>query len=174
MIFEGRVWKVGDNIGATDLVSARHDKAGMQRQWDECAQHLLEDVDPAIAREIQPGDILVAGQNLGTGHAHYYMAAIMGSAASGLSALLADSVNALFLRAAVDAGVTVWSLPGISRFVDSGDRLHIDLRTGHAENRTQHTHQQFPPVGDAVLQILDAGGSRNWALRAVGAAHAIR
>ncbi|MFE4551836.1 hypothetical protein [Streptomyces sp. NPDC056785] len=165
---------MGDSIGATDLVSARHDKAGMQRQWDECAKHLLEDVDPAMAGEIQPGDILIAGNNLGTGHAHYYMAAIMGSAASGLSAILADSVNTLFLRAAVDAGVTVWNLPGISHFVNSGDRLHIDLRTGNAENRTQNSHKQFPPVGDAVLQILEAGGSRNWALRTVGADHAVR
>ncbi|MFE2179228.1 hypothetical protein [Streptomyces sp. NPDC059455] len=174
MILDGRVWRYGDNIKATDLVSPRYDKEGMQRQWDECAKHLLEDIDPAMAGAVQAGDILVAGENLGAGHAHYYMAAIMGSSASGLGALLAESVNALFLRAAIDAGVAAWGLPGLSEFVETGDHLHLDLRTGVAKNVTQGTEKQFPAVSDVILQILDAKGSRNWALRSVGAEHAIR
>ncbi|WP_432013618.1 hypothetical protein [Streptomyces cucumeris] len=174
MILDGRVWKYGDDIKATDLVPPRYDKEGMQRLWDECAKHLLEDIDPAMAAAVQAGDVVVAGENLGAGHAHYYMAAIMGSSASGLKALLAESVNALFLRAAIDAGVATWSLRGISEFVETGDHLHLDLRTGLAKNLTQGTEKQFPPVGDVVLDILDAEGSRNWALRSVGAEHAIR
>jgi len=124
--------------------------------------------------EVQPGEILIAGQNLGTGHAHYDMATIMGSSASGLSAPLADSVSALFLRAAVDAGVTTWGLPGISEFVDTGDQLLLDLRTGEAKNVTKGAEKQFPPVSDVIPQILDAGGSHNWALRTVHAEHALR
>lgn len=173
MILDGRVWKIGDNVGATDLVPSRYDKAGMKRDWDECGRHLLEDVDPLIAGEVAPGDILVAGTNLGNGHAHYYMAAIKGASASGLSGLLAESVNTLFLRAAIDAGVTAWGVPGLWAFVETGDQLHFDLRTGIARNLRAGTEQKFPPISEVILSILDAGSSRNWALRSVGAERAI-
>ena len=169
MIIDGKVWKYGDGVGATDIVPSRHDKAGMTRDWPECARHLLEDVDPSFADSVQPGDILVAGKQLGSGHAHYYMAAIMGSHAAGVSALLAESVSALFFRAAIDAGVTAWSLPGITDLVATGDHLRLDLRTGEAENRTTGASAQFAPVSPIVLDILDAGGADSWALQRVGA-----
>lgn len=170
MIIHGVVWKYGDDVGATDIVPARHDKAGMQRDWEECSKHLLEDLDPTFAGAVQRGDVIVGGSQLGAGHAHYYMAAIMGSYTAGISALLADSVAALFFRAAIDAGVAAWSYPGISEFVSTGDRLHLDLRTGHAENRTTGATREFGPVSPIVLDILNAGGADAWALRRVGAA----
>jgi 3-isopropylmalate/(R)-2-methylmalate dehydratase small subunit len=169
MILSGRVWKYGDGIGATDLVSARYDKEGMRRQWDECAKHVLEDIDPAFATKVQEGDLLVAGSDLGAGHAHYYEAAVMGSAATGLRALLAESVNALFFRAAIDAGVTTWAFPGLSELVETGHLLEIDMTSGAAKNFTTGATMQLEPVSPIVLDILDAGGSKNWALRRVGA-----
>ncbi|MET7841123.1 hypothetical protein ACWEQP_28190 [Streptomyces sp. NPDC004044] len=39
---------------------------------------------------------------------------------------------------------------------------------------TQGTERRFPPVSDEILAILEAGGTRDWALRSVGADHAIR
>jgi len=173
MMLRGRVWKFGDEIGATDLVSARYDKEGMARKWDECAKHVLEDMDPAFAASVRKGDILLAGENFGNGHAHYYMTAIMGCSAAGLAALLAESFNGLFLRAAIDAGVPAWSFKGLSSLVNSGENLELDLQTGVARNLTSGKTKQFDPVSDIVLGILAAGGSRNWALRRVGAEHAI-
>jgi 3-isopropylmalate/(R)-2-methylmalate dehydratase small subunit len=167
MILNGRVWKYGDDLGATDLVSAKYDNHGMSREWDKCAEHLLEEIDPRFASQVQSGDLIVAGQNLGAGHAHYYMAAIMGSAAAGVGALLGESVSALFFRAAIDAGVTAWAFPGIHDFADDGDRIEIDLVTGAATNHTQNTKRTFPPVSPIVREILDAGGSEPWALRKV-------
>lgn len=172
MIIDGNVWKYGNDVGCTDIVPARHDKAGMQRDWDECSKHLLEDLDPTFAGAVQRGDVIVGGTQLGAGHAHYYMAAIMGIYTAGVSAFLADSVAALYFRAAIDAGMAAWSYPGISDFVSTGDRLHLDLRTGHAENRTTGAVKDFGPVSSIVLDILDAGGADAWALRRVGAVDA--
>lgn len=169
MILDGRVWKVGNDVGATDLVPARYDKAGMQWDWPECARHLLEDYNPRVANEVLAGDIIIGGHNLGAGHMHYYMAAIKGSEAAGIGALLADSVNALFFRTAVDAGVTAWSFNGVSAFVDTGDHLRIDLPTGSAQNLTAGTTTTFAPVSPIVLEILAAGGSKPWALARVTA-----
>ena len=168
MRLSGRVWKFGDDLGATDLVSAAYDKFGMSRQWAECAKHVLEDVDPDFPSKVQKGDIVIAGQNLGIGHAHYYTAAIMGAHTAGLSALFAESVGGLFQRAAIDLGVPIWPLPGISELADTGEQIEIDLATGEGRNLTTGKTIAFKPVSPIILDILDAGGSTNWALRRIG------
>jgi 3-isopropylmalate/(R)-2-methylmalate dehydratase small subunit len=168
MKFTGDVWKFGDNIGATDLVSSAHDDIGMGRQWAECAKHVLEELDPEFPSKVKEGDILVAGEKLGVGHAHYYPAAIMGSSAAGLAGLFAESVGALFQRNAIDLGVPIWPLPGISKLVENGDRLELDLSGGKATNVTTGKTMEFKPISPVILEILEAGGSTNWGLRRVG------
>jgi 3-isopropylmalate/(R)-2-methylmalate dehydratase small subunit len=172
MKLSGKVWKLGDNIGATDLVSAQYDKQGMSRQWDECAKHVLEDIEPDFAATVQPGDLIVAGENLGSGHAHYYNTAIMACKTAGVGALLGESLNGLFQRAGIDQGFTVWSFKGLNTLVETGDRLEIDLTTGAARNLTSGKTAQFKPVSQVILDIIDAGGSIGWALRRTGATQA--
>jgi 3-isopropylmalate/(R)-2-methylmalate dehydratase small subunit len=145
----------------------------MSLKWDECAKHVLEDSIPTFASTVRHGDILVAGKNFGSGHAHYYMTAIMACHTCGLSALLAESVSGLFLRAAIDAGVPALPLPGVGELVNTGDQLEINLETGRARNATTNKTTQFAPVSPIILAILAAGGSKNWALRRVGAERAI-
>lgn len=175
MTLNGIVWKLGDGIGATDIVSAKYDKQGMSRQWEECARHLLEEIDPTILPAINPGDILIAGQDFGRGHAHYYMTAVMACKAAGIAGIIADGVNVLFQRAAIDQGLTVWQVPGISAFVETGDRLDIDLAGGIARRTGNEKASEalvFKPVSPLILDIVDADGSNNWALRRIGAIHA--
>ena len=148
----------------------------MSRQWEECARHLLADVDPAIVTRIHQGDMLVAGANFGRGHAHYYMTAVMACKTAGLSALIADQVNVLFQRAAIDQGLLVWQIAGISDFVADGDALEIDLAHGSvmrtAADGTRET-LSFKPISPLILDIVTAGGSNSWALARVGAAPAV-
>jgi 3-isopropylmalate dehydratase small subunit len=165
----GKVWKFPDALGATDILPARYDKQSMSRQWAECAQHLVEDVAPGLAAQIEPGDIFVAGTGFGTGHAHYYNGAIMGSREAGIGGFLVEGISGLFQRAAIDSGVPAWVFPGIADLVATGDRLEIDLATGEARNVTTGAERTFAPVSPIILGILEAGGSEKWALRRVGA-----
>lgn len=167
MIVAGRVWKLGDGIGATDIVPARYDKQGMSKLWAECATHILEDVDPAIAASIRPGDLFVAGQSFGTGHAHYYSAAVMACRTAGIAGFLVDGISGLFQRASIDFGMPAWAFPGIAALVTQGDRLEVDLATGAARNLTTGAEARFPPVSPIIVDILAAGGSEPWALRRV-------
>ena len=173
MILSGKVWKLGDNVGATDLLPGRYDKAGMSQKWDECAKHLLEDMLPEFATKVQKGDIIIAGENLGVGHAHYYMGAVKGCWAAGIGALLAKNVSGLFFRCAIDAGMPAWSFDSLPDFVDNGDHLELNLESGETKNITRGTSILLAPVPLIILDILRAGGSENWGLRRVGAEHAI-
>lgn len=172
MKLSGRVWKLGQGVAATDLLPARHDKAAMTGQAEECAKHVLEDLRPDFQIEKRQGDLIVGAQNLGTGHAHYYRGAVIGCRAAGVAALLADKISGLFLRTAIDDGYPVWAFPGIHDFVDDGDQLEIDLSSGESRNLTQGTARTFPPMAATVLDIIKAGSSIQWARRRVGAAAA--
>jgi 3-isopropylmalate/(R)-2-methylmalate dehydratase small subunit len=169
MKLSGKVWKFADGIGATDIVPTRYDKQGMSRQWKACAEHLFEDVAPGVAEQIAPGDILVAGTGFGAGHAHYYTAAIMGSIEAGLSGFLAEGIGGLFQRGSIDFGMPACVVPGVTALVAHGDALQVDLAIGRALNLSTGAALDFAPVSPLILDILAAGGSRNWAMRRVGA-----
>ena len=167
--------KLGNGIGATDIVSAKYDKEGMSRQWEVCASHLLEDVDPAIGKPIRSGDVLVAGEDFGRGHAHYYMTAVMSCKFAGLAALVADGVNVLFQRAAIDQGLLVWQIKGIHDFIADGDAVEFDFAAGRvdriAADGSRHT-MRFKPVPPLIRDIIAGSGSNGWALARVGASSA--
>lgn len=58
-------------------------------------------------------------------------------------------------------------LPGITDFVNDGDRLRIDLATGDAQNETTGERRRFPSVPQLVRDILQAGNALDWALARV-------
>lgn len=170
MKLEGKAWVFGDGLGATDIVSAKYDKAGMSHDWAECRKHLMEEIDPAFTGAVAPGDIVIAGDNLGRGHAHYYTASVMACKEAGIAAMLCDGVNALYQRASIDLGLLTWAFPGIGAFAKTGDMIEIDLATGKAVNHSSGATQAFAPVSQIILDIVGAGGSLDWALQRVAAA----
>jgi len=159
----GRVWKFGDGLSVFDILPARYDDLGVNARWEECATHLFEDVEPRFAAEAQPGDIIIAGADLGTGHSHYYRATILACKARGVAALLGESAVDLFQRGAIDQGLPVWGYPGIADLVQSGERLEIDLATGEVRNADTGATMTFRPLAPVVLDILAADGAFNWA-----------
>lgn len=165
MKLQGRVWKFGDGLRALDIVPPDYDELGMSYEWAACAEHLFEEIEPRFVAEMVPGDVIIAGEGLGAGHAHYYMAAIMASKVGGVAAMLCESVNTLFQRAAIDQGFAVWSMVGIRDFVSQGDSLEIDLATGNAHNRTTGKTATFAPISPLILDILAVDGSLNWAIQ---------
>ena len=172
MKLSGRVWKLGDGVGATDLLPAAHEKAAEQGKLDECASHVLEGLRPDFQAGRQPNDLVVGGSNLGTGHAHYHRGAVIACRSAGLGGLLAETVNGLFQRSSIDEGYMVWAIPGIHAFVNDGDRLEVDLELGEARNLTRDTTLAFRPIDPFLRDILSAGSTMNWALQRHRAAHA--
>jgi 3-isopropylmalate/(R)-2-methylmalate dehydratase small subunit len=165
MKLTGRVWKLGDDVGATDILPAAYDKSASRGDWADCVAHVLEGLRPDFQRNRQPGDLIVGGRNLGAGHAHYHRGGVLGSKAAGIGALLGDSLNGLFFRSAIDEGYPAWPIAGISDFVDDQDTLEIDLAAGEAKNLTQGTTLSFRPCDKVVLDILAAGSAMNWAIQ---------
>jgi 3-isopropylmalate/(R)-2-methylmalate dehydratase small subunit len=169
MKLKGRMWRFDRDLVATDFFSSDYDKLGMSRKWDECAQRVLDKVDPNFVREVRDGDIIVSRSRTGAGHAHYYMPSVMATKLSGVGAVLSNDVNVLFQRLAIDQGFLVWAIPGIIDLGANGDDIQVDLTVGEARNLATGKRIGFSPVPDLILDIVRAGGSRNWAKARVAA-----
>ena len=167
MILQGKAWKIGDNVRAQEILLPKYGAEVPDWPPEECAKYLLSDIIPDFAASCQPGDIIVGGVNMGSGHVHYHNFAIKALKAAGVS-LFADSLDVLFMRNAIDMGLPAWSSSGISALVNTGDRLEFKLKSGEARNLTSGASAEFKPTPQIILDILTAGGNVPWALQRAG------
>ncbi len=148
----GRAWKYGDNVNTDVIFPGRYTYARMEPE--EMAKHALEDLDPSFAREVKPGDVIVAGRNFGCGSSREQAATCL--AAAGVGAVVAKGFARIFFRNAINSGLLVLEIPDAVDAIQSGDTVEIDTEKGvliHAGKR-----HPFPPLPDGVRQILAAGG----------------
>src|SRR5690606_21588630 len=65
MSITGNAWVLGDEINTDVLAPGLYLKAAN----DVMASHCLEAVEPRFAKDVKPGDVIVAGHNFGVGSA---------------------------------------------------------------------------------------------------------
>ena len=63
MIISGRVHKYGNNINTDLILPAQY----MELSYSDIAAYAMEGIDPEFTSKVRPGDIIVAGKNLGQG-----------------------------------------------------------------------------------------------------------
>ena len=152
MVFEGNCWKFGDNI-PTDMITPT---AYVMRGMPELVKHVLENANPDFPKNVQKGDIIVAGKNFGCSSGR----AIAPKAikACGVAAIVAEFFSRTFYRNGPEIGLPLIEAPGIAALVETGHRLRIDIETGLIEdlNTGQQIHGRGP--SGMQLEMLRAGG----------------
>ena len=120
------------------------------------AQHVLESLNPEFPQKVQKGDIIVAGRNFGCSSGR----AIAPKAikATGAGAVLAESFSRTFYRNGHEVGLPILEVPGIHKFVQTGDRLRVDIANGIVSNLTSGKSMKGSPAPEFLLEMLRAGG----------------
>lgn len=151
---EGRVWKFGDSI-ETDAINPYYHYPTM----DEMKLHTMEAYRPEFAKEVKPGDILVAGHNFGCGSSRPGLVL----REIGIAAIVVESVSRLFLRNSIARAIPIFLAPGITDAVDDAQTLRVDYPGGKIVNLDtgkEITMRQFPPL---IEEIFRAGGLPEYA-----------
>lgn len=147
----GNVLKYGDNIN-TDLISPPQ---YLEKSLEVIAQHAMEGIDEKFASKVQPGDILVAGDNFGPGSSRE--TAPIALKMAGVGAIVAKFFARIFYRNAINIGLPVLECPDVNRIQD-GDALEIDLGSGIITNLTKGEQYKTTPLSEPVMDVLSAGG----------------
>jgi 3-isopropylmalate/(R)-2-methylmalate dehydratase small subunit len=144
------VWHLGDDVDTDALAPGAY----MQLGVDGIAPHCLENLVPAFARDVRPGDVIVAGRNFGIGSSREQAAAVL--VHLGVAAVISPSYGGLFFRNAFNLGLLLLTCPD------------IDTLQGQPELAIEQTPLQLvlpdgravacEPVPDFLLAMAQAGG----------------
>ncbi|HLK12815.1 MAG TPA: 3-isopropylmalate dehydratase small subunit [Candidatus Binatia bacterium] len=148
-VLTGRAWTFADALAAADILPLRCAALAAA----EAAGHLFADLDAGLAAAVRPGDVLVAGAELGRGPGGAAAAAAL--RAAGVIAVVARSFAGDFAAAALAAGLPPLEVDAPSVF-HTGQRLRINLEAGTIANLSSGDRQPVRNLTDALLARLRA------------------
>jgi 3-isopropylmalate/(R)-2-methylmalate dehydratase small subunit len=150
--FSGKAWVFPDDISTDHIAPGRY--FHLRSNLPELTKHVLEDAREDFAKQVKPGDFVVAGNNFGLGSSREHAPTIIKLA--GVSAVLAKSFARIFFRNAVNIGLPVIILDTSN--ISEGDQLDLDLENGILKNLTKAKESSFRPMSAEMMKILSDGG----------------
>ncbi len=149
----GTVFKYGDNVDTDVIIPARYLNAPSPA---ELAKHCMEDIDPAYAGKVKPGDVVVGGWNFGCGSSREH--APMAIQASGASCVIAASFARIFYRNAINIGFPILECPGAAQAIQNGDKVRVDFASGLITDETTGAVFQATAFPAFIGRIIENGG----------------
>jgi len=146
-VLTGRAWSFADRLRASDVLPLALADAAPA----DAARQLFGALDPTLATRIEPGDVLVAGQQTGAGPGG--AAAARALHAAGVVAVVAVSYADGFADALLDAGVPALEVDAPAVF-HTGQTLRINLEAGSIANLSSGDRQPVRNLTEALLARL--------------------
>jgi 3-isopropylmalate/(R)-2-methylmalate dehydratase small subunit len=148
----GRAWRFGDHVNTDVIFPGKYTYTISDPS--EMARHAMEDADPEFASKVQPGDLVVAGENFGCGSSREQ--AVVCLKAAGVAAVIAKSFARIYDRNAINLGLPIIQCAEAVDSIGAGDSVAVDLAVG----RLEHAGKSYPfaPLPREVAEILEAGG----------------
>lgn len=149
---KGTVWKFGDDIDTDIILPGRY---LIYTDEERLSQHCMKGLDDKFNEKCKKGDFIVAGKNFGCGSSREH--APIALKGVGVAAVIAESFARIFYRNATNVGVPLLEAPGISKLVENGEEIEVDMDKGTitSENGETITFKKLPPF---MLEILEKGG----------------
>ncbi len=153
MIYRGKVWKFGDDIDTDAIIPARYLNTS---DPEELAKHCMEDADPEFVKKMNKGDIIVAGENFGSGSSREH--APISIKACGISCVIAKSFARIFFRNSFNIGLPILEAPDAVDEINEGDELEVNFKTGEIKNLTTKKVYKSQPIPPFMQELVEKGG----------------
>lgn len=155
MKLKGNAHVYGDNIDTDRIIPGKYTKT---LEMQQLADHVLEDLDPEFHKNVQQGDILVAGDNFGCGSSREQAPLALKTA--GVSVVVAHYFARIFFRNAINIGLPVIEVKKFK--INPGDVLEVDVKTGTVYNMTNGQEFQGTKMPTVMVNILNEQGLENY------------
>ena len=159
MKFKGRMWIFTDkNINTDQIFPGKYTYDPLTPE--QMAEHALEDYLPNFAKEVQKGDIIVAGQNFGSGSSREQ--AVKCLKAAGISAVVGISFARIYYRNAINVAFPLIQCSEAVNYIFENkeklkdEQLTVDLSNGKVSIADKTF--SFPPLEGEALNIFKTGG----------------
>lgn len=152
-VLRGRAWLLPDDVDTDTIIPG---KRGTLPTIEEMGPYCLEYLRPEFAKEVQPGDILVAGKNFGCGSSREQAPGCI--AVNGVKCIIAKSFARIFFRNGFNSGLILIECDGIQDNCKEGDIVEVEINKCVRVNGKEYPIKQIPPN---LLEIVNDGGLIN-------------
>lgn len=152
-----KVWRYGDHVDTDVIIPARYLNIA---DFDELAEHAMEDIDTTFASNVHPGDYVVAGKNFGCGSSREHAPVVI--KVKGVKCIIADSFARIFYRNAINIGLPVLEIGKDVEKIAAGDELDVNMAAGEIKIVNKGITIQTKPLPEFIQKIADCGGLINY------------
>jgi len=143
-------WKFGDNIN-TDLVTPG--RYNITTDPKELAKVCFIEYRPEFAKNVKPGDFVIAGENFGCGSSRE--TAVTSLRTCGIEAVVAKSFARIFFRNSLNQGL-ICATTDTSN-IEEGDKLELDIDRQVLVNKTKGEELEVK-IPSMMLRLREEGG----------------
>ena len=162
-MLKGKVYKYGANVDTDAIIPARYLNVSDPALL---AKHCMEDIDKEFVNNVNPGDIIMATTNFGSGSSREH--APIAIKASGVSCVIAKTFARIFFRNAINIGLPLLECEEAVDNTETGDILEVDLSTGKVKNITQGKVFTAKPYPDFMSGLISSGGLIEYTRKRLG------
>lgn len=152
-----KVWRYGDHVDTDVIIPARYLNIS---DFKELSEHAMEDIDTTFAPNVKPGDIIVAGRNVGCGSSREHAPIVIQQ--KGVACIVAESFARIFYRNAINIGLPVLEIGEEAKKIQAGDQVEVDFDKGEIHVVNKGLVIKTHPLPAFVRKIAEAGGLINY------------
>ena len=152
----GKVFKYGDNVDTDVIIPARYLNTSDAK---ELSLHCMEDIDKDFVKNVEIGDIIVAGCNFGCGSSREHAPLVIKTC--GVGCVIAKSFARIFYRNAINIGLPILECEEAANDINKGDKIEINFDTGEIFNITTEKKYKAEPFPPFIQDIIKSGGLLN-------------
>ena len=150
---KGKVFKYGDNVDTDVIIPARYLNTPDAK---ELSLHCMEDIDKDFVKNVEKGDIMVAGWNFGCGSSREHAPLVIKTCGTGC--VIAKSFARIFYRNAINIGLAILECEEAAEEIKAGDEVSVDFDTGEIHDITTGKKYMAQPFPEFIQNIIKAGG----------------
>ena len=150
---QGKVFKYPDNVDTDVIIPARYLNTSDAK---ELALHCMEDIDTEFVKNVNKGDIMVAGWNFGCGSSREHAPLVIKTCGTGC--VIAKSFARIFYRNAINIGLPILECPEAAEEINAGDEGKVNFDTGVITDKTTGKTYKAQPFPEFIQNIIAKGG----------------
>ena len=154
------VWNYADvdNLNTDQMFAGNLTYNVLSSDPEAILPHLFTGFDENFVKNVQPGDVIVAGDNFGCGSSREHPA--VGLAHLGVKAVIVKSVNRIFYRSSINQGLLLIVNKKVVENYNPGDSVDVDFQ--HGIINLNDTEYKIAPMPEKLMEIIEHKGLVNW------------
>lgn len=145
------IYKFNSDVDTDQIIASQY---LLLPNVDEMKSHAFESLSADFAKDVKPGDIIVADENFGCGSSREQAPAVL--KALGVKAIVAKSFARIFYRNSINIGLPVIVSKEVYDYVNDRDEADVDMDNGIIKAAGKEF--ECTKLPEYMQNILNAGG----------------